>query len=205
MIKGHVSGPEGPLDLIPVVREGALVLGIQIGLHVWTHVGPGQTNHILVPTLVLDTVVHHAVHPVEEVVGWEVFPIEGLGLLVFGLLVLVSEKRGNVVVLLLTCKLPLLHRKGAGTMLLGNCNRLDLSFTPSLSALPAHQHSPIPAVLSIFRIFSSIQCSLHLPIGKPLYYQSVCCLTPTPLYLLHRYVSWLSHSMVSSSRHSYPE
>ena len=98
MIKRHVSGPEGLLDLIPILREGALVLGVQIGLDIWSHVGPGQPDHILVPTLVLVAVVHHTVHPVEEVIGWGVFPVEGLGSLVLGsrtMVVLIRDGRGS--------------------------------------------------------------------------------------------------------------
>jgi hypothetical protein len=38
MVKGHVTGLEGLLDLIPVIREGTLVLGIQVGLDIRTHV-----------------------------------------------------------------------------------------------------------------------------------------------------------------------
>ncbi len=94
MIKQHVIGLEGSLDLIPILWEGAPVLGIQVGLDIWSHVlvGLSQPDHVLRSTLVLGTVVHHAVYPVEEVGGWEVFPVEGLGSLMLGL--------GSVIILL---------------------------------------------------------------------------------------------------------
>ncbi len=67
MVKQHhhdVTGLESLPDLIPVFWEGALVLGIQIGLDVLSHVSQSQPNHVLRSALVLGTVVHHAVHPV---------------------------------------------------------------------------------------------------------------------------------------------
>ncbi len=60
---------KGILDLLVIPFFGG----------VGTHVGPGQPDQVLGPTIVLGTVVHHAVHSVEEVVGWGVNPVEGLG------------------------------------------------------------------------------------------------------------------------------
>ena len=76
----------------------ALVFGVQVGLDIRAHVGPSQPHHILIPALVLGHIVHHAVYPVEEVVGWGVLPIEDLGSLVFGSLaevILVQDGGGS--------------------------------------------------------------------------------------------------------------
>ncbi len=78
MVKQHISGLEGPLNLIPVLGEATLELGIEVG-------SPGQPNHVLWPALVLGTVVHHAEHPVEEVVGRGVLSVRTLGGLYLGL------------------------------------------------------------------------------------------------------------------------
>ncbi len=43
-----------------------------------------QVNHVLRSALVLGTVVHHAVHPVEEVVGQGVLSVEDSGSLILG-------------------------------------------------------------------------------------------------------------------------
>ncbi len=69
---------ESLLNLVPVILEGALILGIQVGLEVRSHVSLGQPNHVLWLALVLGTVVYRIMSPVEEVVGLGVFPVAGL-------------------------------------------------------------------------------------------------------------------------------
>ena len=76
VVKLHVTELEG---LVELLREGALVLGIKAGLDIWSHVGQGQPDHVLISALVQGTVALHAVHPVEEVVERGELPVEGSG------------------------------------------------------------------------------------------------------------------------------